>query len=478
MLESLYDILNIIYIILLISLVLYIIILLVNPDYINYYFGGIGSDNKNKDNIDNILSESEESIDTEYVKKYNYKKYPQNNFEIKSLDNITEESNENNLTFDNFCELIDNSNFIKEYKSALLFTFDYKKDIYTKKLKEVNNDLLSYNDNNANVIGAHNTNVEKLKIYKNEIENILKIIQQRKNNLTDDEIKKNFKLMIYNKTKGFNSLVGREEVKNIVFNQIYSFCKNPKYFFNNFQNFIFYGNSGVGKTKLAETLAYIYCKSGILIRQKYRCITTQELKSPYINESGKLTREILLSTLEGFLLIDEAYEWVPEKTFGFNTKADHGEESLTEMINFLDKNIGNSMIGLSGYHDKMQRLIESNQGLDRRFPNQIILHDYNSKQLTEILIRFIENTDEYIKFNNYDSNILYTLIDYVYKKKKEVFDKQAGSMLNLSSYILKAIYTTKNYIWNDNSDSDSNNLKVLTKGLNEYLKMYGININY
>jgi DNA replication protein DnaC len=470
MLEYLYDILNIIYIILLITLIIYIIIQLNN-----YFEGGFNDGNRDEVKIpDESIHSDDDDVITDNEKR-TYKKYNQHAFEMGDIGDTPEESTDNGVKYEDFVKLIQDSDFIKGYKNALEYTFDYKEGIYKKKLKEVENDLITYKEDSNAIIGTHNTNRDKLKLSKNELLNILSTIESRKKNLSTDKIKNNFKLMIYHNKNGFNSLVGREEIKDNICSQIYAFSKNPKYFFTNFQNFIFYGNSGVGKTKLAETLAYIYCKSGILMREKYRCITTQELKSPYINESAKLTREILWSTLEGLLFIDEAYDWVPEKTFGFSTKADHGEESLTEAINFLDKNIGLSIVCMAGYHDKMQRVLENNQGMFRRFPNQIILSDYNAKQLTELLIKFIENTDEDITFNNHDASALYTLIDYVYKKKKEVFDKQAGSMLNLSSAILKSIYTSTLYKWS-NTNGD-NNIYLMTKGINNYLKSYGLYVS-
>ena len=194
--------------------------------------------------------------------------------------------------------------------------------------------------------------------------------------------------MLYNKKKGFASLVGREEIKDKLASQIYVFCRNPKIFFNNFQNFVIYGKSGVGKTKLTETMAYIYCKSGILIREKYRCVTTQDFKSPYVNESAKLTREIFLSTLEGVLLVDEAYAWIPEGK-GLFKMADHGEESLTEAVNFWDKNIGLSITCLAGYKDKLQVVLDANEGIDRPSPDKITLEDYTSEQLTHMLIQVL-----------------------------------------------------------------------------------------
>ncbi len=462
----LYELLEFIYLIILILIATIVFIYLYNylqiDNYINF-----------KDTTEEVEPEESETLE-ESKEEFQLKKY-RSNIGLSALDEEFHEEDDSEETFSypHLIEAIKNKQFLEKYMDALKISYEYKKALYTKRLKEVEKDIKIYVPSNPSVGELHNTNLDKLKHYKNEILDILRVLEIRQNNLSLKVVEKNFRSMIYNKHKGLCSLIGRDEIKDNMASLVYIFSKNPRVIYSKFINYILYGNSGAGKTKLIETMAFFFCKSGILLREKYRCVTTQDFKSPYINESGKLAREILLNSLEGVLLIDEAYQWIPEDK-GIFTVKDHGEESLTEAVNFWDKNMGLSITCLAGYKDKLQPVIESNQGMDRRFPNKIILSDYTSKELTQILIKFIGLSDEDIIIGQEEANRLYTIIDSIYKTSKEVFSRQAGSMLNLSGCILDTIYSSKAYSWiNGNCDD---NITLLYKGIKNYLKTFKLSI--
>jgi len=258
---------------------------------------------------------------------------------------------------------------------------------------------------------------------------------------------------------GFDSLIGREDIKNFLSQQIISFCNNPLSFHKNFQNIIIYGNSGVGKTKVAKVVSNIYALSGILVRSNIKEVTKSDFTTAYINESSRLTRELLMTTLEGVLFIDEAYDLAPGNSDIFHSY-DHGNEAITEMVNFLDKNIGLSVIIASGYEKEMEtRFFSANEGMRRRFPHLFKLNDYNSKQLTELLIQFIVDSIN-IKIDKGEADILYTCIKLINEKDKKIFSLQAGAMLNISGVIVRVI----------NSDIHNKELsKLLIEGLNIFL---------
>jgi hypothetical protein len=460
----LYELLEYLYLIILILISVIVLIYLYNYLQIDTYFG-------TKD--ETVVIEPEESEVLEEDKEEFLLKRYKNTVEVTSFMHDADEEKSDNFSYKELLSIINDKTFLHDYLNAVRLSYDYKISLYTKKLKEVEKDIGIYVPKSASVGELHNSNLEKLKHYKNEISDILRILAFRKESLNIDILKRNFRNMIYNKHKGLASLVGREEIKDSIASQIYIFSKNPRIFYSKFNNYVLYANSGAGKTKLAETMAFVFCKTGILAREKYRCVTTQDFKSPYINESGKLAREILLSTLEGVLFIDEAYQWIPEDK-GIFTVKDHGEESLTEAVNFWDKNMGLSITCLAGYKDKLSPVIASNQGIDRRFPHKIELSDYTAKELTQILIKFITNSDDDIKFSKDDANGLYTIIDGIYKTSKLAFSRQAGSMLNLSGCILDAIYSSKLGFWVEGDVS--NNLGLLYKGINAYLKTFGLMI--
>ena len=204
------------------------------------------------------------------------------------------------------------------------------------------------------------------------------------------------------------------------------------------------GSSGVGKTALAKVIGYTFSRSGILTTQKVKIVTRSDLIGRYIGQTAPKTRQILMETLEGVLFIDEAYE-----IHKLDSPRDFGSEAITEIVNFLDKYLGCNVVIVAGYEDKMkERFFTANQGLNRRFPVQMTLSNYNPVELTSILISFLYQSD--IEVNK-------EIADYIYSKVKRLDAKalknQAGSILSLSTIMIKCIHTSYGVKWDHYKDS-------------------------
>jgi hypothetical protein len=244
--------------------------------------------------------------------------------------------------------------------------------------------------------------------------------------------------------------------------QIISFSNNPMTFITKFNHLRLYGNSGVGKTKVGQSLSFFYSKCGLLARNTFTIATSSTLISSYVSKTPQIMNSILQNTLEGVLFIDEAYSMVDNNS----TLKGHGKEAIVEMVGFIDKNIGLSIIILAGYEKEMENnFMKTNEGLYRRFPNVIILKDYNSGQLTDLLRRFIA-----LKygptFSKKEYNILYSYIKTISILDSSIFDKQTGDMLILAGDMLDSIYgSTKSWIPGDTK----NNQKLIQNGINIFL---------
>lgn len=302
-----------------------------------------------------------------------------------------------------------------------------------------------------------------------EIDSLLKDIQKREKTLTIDSIKRSLVSALTNPKNGIDSLTGREDIKDFLALQLYTFAQNPRIFFSNFQNMAIYGPSGVGKTKLAQVIGHVYASSGILVRNHVHVITKQSLTTAYVNESARLTRKLLLSNLESVVFIDEAYDMTPPKTF-LGQGIDHGHEAITEMVNFMDKMMGLSIIIVAGYEKEMEeRFMQANQGIPRRFPHKLILKPYKPEELTNILIKFILETCPELKFSQKEANYLYTIIRYI-NKDEEIFKNQAGDMANLSGFIARAVYGTPGKKWPQDAE------EILLSGVNSFLGGKGVSL--
>ena len=459
-------------------ILLFILLIIIYP-----YLKSSYNSYKEKSTDEEELNEEDEDESTTNQEQLRYDKYVEypNEFNLKLMNDDDSSYDENNhdsdFSYKDLLHVYHTSEFLSNYRSSLKLSFKEKLKKYKSMLTLLNRDIKSaesrHSDGNS-ILSPHDTSLERLRRSKSELSSIINIVEYRLNNNTIKSIKSNFDSMFYNTKRGFVSLIGRNDVKDALALQIYTFSQNPRIFFNNFQNIIITGKSGVGKTKLADAIGYIYSKSGIFARNKFRCVTKQDFTSPYVNEASQLARELLFSCLEGVIFIDEAYELIPQGNM-FGAMHDHGNEALTEMVNFWDKNIGLSCTIMGGYKKEMQRILDANEGVDRRFPYKMHLASYSSSQLTDILLKFLHGSVPDIKVGQKDANSIYTILNYLYTENKVLFAKQAGDMLNLSSCIAKAMYgnTKRKWISESVNGRTKNNSKILLSGFNSYLRGKG-----
>lgn len=296
-----------------------------------------------------------------------------------------------------------------------------------------------------------------------EIDNLLGEIKSKTRDLNVNVTRKCLISALTDKKNGIDSLIGRENIKDFLALQLYTFAQNPRIFFSNFQNMAIYGSSGVGKTKLAQVIGHVYASSGILVKNHVHVITKQSLTTAYVNESARITRKLLMANLEGVVFIDEAYDMTPPADF-LGRSIDHGHEAVTEIVNFIDKMIGLSIIIVAGYEKPMEsRFMKANEGLPRRFPHKLVLKPYSAKELTSILIRFILETCPDLDLNEIHGDFLYTAISYIISKNPTVFENQAGDMANLGAFIARAVYGTPDKDWEANSE------EIMISGINAFL---------
>jgi len=381
--------------------------------------------------------------------------------------------NTDQITYKAFVEISQTDKFHTQFLTSLYKSYEEKEYFYNKARIETLRELAVCGMDDMNGPKAHDTTFERLRRYLNEIEIIIIELQKKKEKLCKEQVKENLHDIIFNQQYGFASLSGREEVKDYLAKQLFAFSKEHSIITSSFSNIQLCGNSGVGKTKLGETIGNIYSKCGIFVRGKFKYITSRQLTSPYVNDAAQLTMNELCSTLEGVLLIDEAYALGSPKEMIHKTNS--GIEAIDELVNFTDKFMGRSAIILAGYEKDMEeRLMSQNEGLSRRFCNKFVLTDYSPRQLTEILIRRLKISSPKIVLSQTEVDFLYSQISDLSSSNRKVFPKQAGDMLELAGVISKCIVSSVRYHWTDGS---KDNIVLLLNGMNEYLRPKGISID-
>ncbi len=279
-----------------------------------------------------------------------------------------------------------------------------------------------------------------------------KTVLEKYNYIKDDpnkiaEKRKQLLNILNDPDNGISSIKGssRESLRISLIKIIYMFIEVPTFFFKGFNNFVLTGPAGSGKTKVAGVIANLMKNLGLLVTTNVIMATKQNLVAEYIGQSAPKTRKLLINGIEGVVFIDEAYTLTPcQKSAAYVDN--YSEETVGELINFMDKFMGCIIIIVAGYKDKMNDcFLKFNEGMARRFPKQIELIPYNSNDLFTIFEIFLNDTIDVdkvltIEQRKYMKGIIMTL------NKNDVFNNQAGDMLNLSKIIGEdAILNNKNY---------------------------------
>lgn len=140
----------------------------------------------------------------------------------------------------------------------------------------------------------------------------------------------------------------------------------------------FLGNPGTGKTTVAEIIGKVFAEWGIL--SVGRVIRTEKslMVGQYIGETEYKMNNLLARARGNILFIDEAYQLAE------GGKSDFGRIVMNSLLTELGKNNLDMVVILAGYTAPMKKLLESNEGIESRFPNVFNFEDYTTDELLEI----------------------------------------------------------------------------------------------
>lgn len=142
---------------------------------------------------------------------------------------------------------------------------------------------------------------------------------------------------------------------------------------------VFTGSPGTGKTTVARLIAQIYKDIGLLTKGHLVEVTRADLVGEYVGHTAPKTTEKFKEAIGGVLFIDEAYSLsVP------GSEKDYGKEAIDTLVALMENYREKIVIIVAGYSEPMKTFVQSNPGLDSRFPTKIHFDDFNSDELLEI----------------------------------------------------------------------------------------------
>ena len=138
------------------------------------------------------------------------------------------------------------------------------------------------------------------------------------------------------------------------------------------------GKPGTGKTEVGRILAGIYQALGLLERGDLIEVDRSNLVGSHIGETEKRTAEQIERAMGSALFIDEAY------TLASGGENDFGRKAVEVLLKKMSDRQGDFLLIAAGYEKEMDRFLDSNPGLRRRFGLTLHFEDYTPAELMEI----------------------------------------------------------------------------------------------
>lgn len=192
---------------------------------------------------------------------------------------------------------------------------------------------------------------------------------------------------IYKPLKQLNSMIGMDELKNEIIDQIIYFIQGLQSSEGDFMHTCIYGPPGTGKTEIAKIMGQIYSKLGILSKGTFTKATRSDLIAGYLGQTALKTRKVIEDSLGGVLFIDEAYALGnPEKRDSF------AKECIDTICEALSDHKKDLMVIIAGYEKDLNKsFFAYNQGLDSRFTWRFKTDDYKPPELRKIFFKKIRD---------------------------------------------------------------------------------------
>jgi len=140
------------------------------------------------------------------------------------------------------------------------------------------------------------------------------------------------------------------------------------------------GPPGTGKTTVARLIGKLLGALGILSSGHLKEVDRAGLVGRYVGETAQKVEDVVQEALGGVLFIDEAYSLSRS-----DNPSDYGHEAIDALVKRMEDHRSNLVVIVAGYGDEMDTFLQSNTGLESRFPWRFRFPHYSAAELLQVL---------------------------------------------------------------------------------------------
>lgn len=172
------------------------------------------------------------------------------------------------------------------------------------------------------------------------------------------------------------------------------------------------GNPGTGKTSVVRILGEVYAALGVLDVGHVVEVDRSKLVAGYQGQTAIQVNRVVDSALGGILFVDEAYAIIDNDNDSF------GKEALNTLLKRVEDDRDKFCCIAAGYKKEMHKFMDSNPGMESRFPKRFHLDDYSAHELNEIF-KLICRKEGFILEQKADEDSLKYFEEKVARKTKD-----------------------------------------------------------
>ncbi len=147
----------------------------------------------------------------------------------------------------------------------------------------------------------------------------------------------------------------------------------------------FIGPVGTGKTSTARLFAKILKQKGIIKKSNIVEVGRKNLIGNAMISTSKVVEGVFQAARGGVLFIDEAYSLLD------NTGS--GIEAINTIVQEMENRRDEVIVILGGYKDRMETLINQNEGMKSRISDIVEFENYSDEELYKIFEKIIRDNE-------------------------------------------------------------------------------------